>query len=395
MSGLIAAKVTQAVEILNEMDIDCWLTFVRETSAGGDPALQLIYGHDLTWQSTLIITRSGDNFAILGHFEAETARRSGAYQQVIAYHESIRPALLETLEKLQPKNIAVNFSRSDVHADGLSYGMYRLLLEYLHDSPWEKRLISAERIIAALRSRKIPAEIELIRGAIETTRLIYDSTFRFARPGTTERQVADYMHAWLDEYGVSAAWEYNGCPTVNSGPDSPVGHVSPGNIAIQPGHILHIDFGVKQDGFCSDIQRVAYYLRPGEITAPPDVQRGFQTIRSATQAAVDAMRPGVMGKDIDSIARNIVTAAGYLEYKYATGHHLGRTVHDGAGVLGPLWERYGDTPNYPLEAGHVYTVEPGLVVPGYGYIGLEEDVLVTETGCDYLGAPQTEIILIS
>ena len=82
-----------------------------------------------------------------------------------------------------------------MHADGLSYGMYQLLLEYLHDTPWEKRLVSAERIIASFRRRKIPAEIEPIRAAVDTTRLIYHSTFRFARPGATEIQVADYMHA--------------------------------------------------------------------------------------------------------------------------------------------------------------------------------------------------------
>jgi Xaa-Pro aminopeptidase len=106
------------------------------------------------------------------------------------------------------------------------------------------------------------------------------------------------------------------------------------------------------------------------------------------------MKPGVPGIEIDTIARNLVVERGYPEYKYGTGHHLGRTVHDGAGLLGPAWERYGETPFYPIEAGHVYTIEPGLMVPGYGYIGLEEDVLVTEDGAVFLTKPQTELILI-
>ena len=89
-----------------------------------------------------------------------------------------------------------------------------------------------------------------------------------------------------------------------------------------------------------------------------------------------------------------ITDAGYPEFLYATGHHLGRACHDGGGLLGPEWERYGDTPNRPLEAGHVYTVEPGLFVEGYGYMGLEEDVLVTDEGTVYLGAPQSELILL-
>lgn len=398
MGSIVLEKVEQAADILKEKGIDLWLTFVRETSGGGDPVLPLLYGHDLTWQSALILHQSGQRLAIVGAFEAEAARGTGAYNepqgQIIPYHQAISGELLQVLERLDPQTIAINYSTNDVQADGLSYGMYQLLRQYLQGTPYLERLVSAEAVIGALRGRKTPSEVERIRAAVKSTLEIYDETFRFVSPGMTEIEVGEFMQARMFERGLTPAWEAANCPAVNTGPDSPVGHVGPTGLAIERGHLLHIDFGVRQDEYCSDIQRTAYFLAEGETAPPPAVQHGFDTIAGAVRAAVAAMQPGKPGKEIDAAARSFVTTAGYPEYKYATGHHLGRLAHDGAGILGPEWERYGDTPNFALEAGHVYTVEPGLFLPGYGYIGLEEDVLVTETGAEFLGPPQEQLILI-
>ncbi|HEX9028445.1 MAG TPA: M24 family metallopeptidase, partial [Anaerolineales bacterium] len=298
MSTLVQEKVDQAVQILQEKNVDAWLTFVRETSAGGDPVLPLIYGHELTWQSALILTSQGERYALVGAFEAETARRTGAYPVVVPYHESVRRSLLHTLERIYPRKIAINYSENDVQADGLTYGMYQLLLEYFEDTPWEQRLVSAEEVIATLRSRKTPTETARIRAAIETTHQIFERTFTFLKAGQTERQVADFMHDQMKEFQVGPAWDYEECPIVNAGPQSPTGHVAPSDLAIQPGQILHIDFGVKQDEYCSDMQAVVYFLAPGESQPPEAVQRGFDTVVSAVQAAVAAMKPGVAGQAV-------------------------------------------------------------------------------------------------
>lgn len=393
MSTLLEEKVQQAIGILQEMDVDAWLTFVRETSANRDPILSLIYGMDLTWQSALILCKTGERIAIVGRFEAEAAHRTGLYNCVISYDQSIQPDLLTTLYRINPAQIAINYSSDDVHADGLSHGMYQLLCRYLDGTPFLSKLESAKKLHRAFRGRKIPREIERIRSAILTTNEIFNRTFDWLKIGLTEVQVSEFIHAQLDKFKVQPAWDYHNCPTVNTGPESLIGHIGPTNLMISPGHIVHFDFGVLQDEYCSDIQRVVYFLRPGEETPPDEVQNSFDTVHEAIQHAVSVMRPGVAGLEIDRIVRQVIVDAGYPEYLYATGHQIGRVVHDGAGILGPLWERYGDTPNYLLEAGQIYTVEPGINVPGFGYTGLEEDVLITNDGAEYLGAPQTKLIV--
>jgi len=394
MNPIVIEKTHQAINLLKENNVDLWLTFVRETSAGGDPILPLIYGEsNLTWQSALIYTQNGESLAIVGRFEMETARNIGAFSKVIPYDESIRPLLLAELERLNPKQIAINYSESDVLADGLSHGMYLNLLSLLEDTPFKDRLIPAEHLISSLRGRKSDLEIGRIRQAIATTEEIYAKAFANIQPGMSEIQVAEMMQAEVRQRGLGFAWPRGNNPAVNTGPDSPVGHNAPTEIIIERGHLLHFDFGVRENDYCSDIQRMVYFLKTGESQPPEPVRKAFDTEVRAIQVAFRAVRPGAIGMEIDRAARSVITAAGYPEYQYATGHQVGRLAHDGGAILGPAWDRYGQTPFLPLEVGQVFTLEPGLMVPGYGYIGLEEDIVVTADGAEFLSTPQTELIL--
>jgi Xaa-Pro aminopeptidase len=392
MATLVQEKTQQAVSILQEHNVDLWLTFVRETRAGGDPMLPIIVGAELTWQSALMVTRQGERIAIVGTMEVDTLEHTGAYDTVLGYDHSIRQVLQETLQRLNPARIAVNFSRNDPFADGLGSGLQEVLREYL--GAYAERLISAERIVMAVRGRKTAEEQRRIRLAIAAAEEIFAATYPFVGVGRSERQIAAHMHAETQRRGLDFAWDAPFCPAVNSGPDSPIGHAAPTDIQVQPGHLVHFDFGVMVEEYTSDLQRMLYVLRPGERQAPAEVQRGFDTIRAAIEAAVALIKPGVSGLAVDTAARQVVTAAGYPEFPHALGHQMGRSVHDGGGLLGPLWEKYGETPKLPLEVGQVFTVEPSLIVPGYGCMGLEEDVVVTANGCEFLGPPQTELIYV-
>ena len=385
-------KIEQVVGILAEQDVDAWLTFVRETAHNADPALGLILGIDVTWHSAFIVSSGGERAAIVGRYEVENVRRAGGWSDVIGYDQDIEPVLREVLARLGPRRIAVNWSESDSSADGLSHGMYLTLERYLAGTRYE--LVSADRVLAALRGRKTPSEIERLRAAVRVTEQVIDDVTATLRPGLSERDIAQRTHETMARLGVSPSWDAQYCPTVNCGPDSPVGHVMPGDLVAEPGHVVHLDLGVALDDYTSDMQRVWYLPRPGEQGVPPAVQRGFDAVRAAIEAAAEALRPGVAGWQVDKASRDSIVAAGYPEYMHAVGHGVGRTVHDGATLLGPRWERYGDAPLGIVEAGNVFTLELGVHVAEHGLVSLEEEVLVGDSGLEWLGAPQTEVIVV-
>jgi Xaa-Pro aminopeptidase len=385
---LIQEKVAQATQILHEFDVDVWLTFVRETTLQPDPALELIADVDVTWKSAFLICRDGAHVAIIGRFDRENVAQLGVYPQIIGYDEGIGDHLRAVLAEKAPRTIAINFSENDVAADGLSFGMYRSLQNILADTSFADRLISAEKVIAALRGRKSPAEVERVRTAVATTEVLFDEVEAFAKPGMSQRQIAEFVRGRIDEMGLGYAWPKPFNPIVTCGPHSAIGHAAAGNVLLEKGHTLHLDLGIKQNDYCSDIQRMWYVLDDGETAAPPDVQHAFDVVYGAIKAGETLLTPGTPGWQVDEAARDFIVDNGYPEYMHAFGHLLGRVAHDGATVLGPRWERYAGICELPVEVGNIFTLELHVVVPNRGIMSLEEDVLVTENGVEYLSNPQ-------
>lgn len=391
---LVKEKVNQAKALLKEFNIDCWITFVRESSLNGDPVLPYLITADVTWHSAFIITKAGQTAAFVGLYDQKTVEETSAYDQVSGYVEGIKDPFLAYLRKLNPKNIAINFSKDSEICDGLTHGMYLTLHELLDAINMSDRIISAERIISALRERKSQEEIENMRQAIRITEEIFSAVAGFIRAGKTEKEVAAYMKKEVEKRGLEAAWEPSSCPAVFTGPETAGAHYTPTERKIEKGHILNMDFGVKYNAYCSDMQRTFYILEGDQNEAPADVMKGFRTIVDAVESAKQALKPGCIGRDIDAVARGIITGDGYEGYPHALGHQVGRFAHDGTALLGPEWEKYAQKPFQKIEKNMVFTIEPRLTVPGRGVVTLEEMVLVTESGSEYLSNPQKELILI-
>ncbi|HUT78842.1 MAG TPA: Xaa-Pro peptidase family protein [Polyangia bacterium] len=391
---MIRAKIGQAAGILNELDIDLWMIFTRESSAVHDPCLDLVVGGNVTWHSAFLIGRGGERIAVLGSLDKAAHEILGHFPEIITYVQGISEPLRQVLDRLDPRRIAVNFSVNDEMADGLTHGQFLLLSEILKGTPYADRLVTSEDIVARLRSRKLEAELERIERACAETVDLFARMDRKLCTGLTEKQIAAIMVGIMEDKGLERAWDAEHCPAVFTGPESAGAHAGPTDRVMEPGHLMNVDFGMRFEGYCSDLQRTWYCLRPGETAPPPIVQKAFDGVRDAIRMAGEFLRPGVLGKDVDAVARGHITALGFDEYPHALGHQIGRQAHDGAGLLCPEWERYGQRPYALVEEGQCYTLEPRINVPGHGVATMEEIVVVTKDGVRYLSKPQTEIMLV-
>lgn len=391
---MISAKIKQAVCILNELDIDAWMIFTRESAGVHDPCIDLVVGGNVTWASAFILTKKGERIAVLGSLDKAAHEELGHYKEIMPYVQGITDPLVRILQRVDPRNIAVNYSLDDEMSDGLTHGQFLLLQNILRDTPFASRLMSSETIVARLRSRKTGPELALIERACAETVDLFTMLHERLRTGMTEKQIAAIMVEIMTTKGLTRAWDPEHCPAVFTGPDSAGAHAGPTDRVMEPGHLMNVDFGMRYGGYCSDLQRTWYCLKPGEAGPPSIVLKAFDAVRDAIHKAGAFMKPGVKGVEVDTIARGHITALGFDEFPHALGHQIGRAAHDGAGLLCPRWERYGTKPDAILEKGQCYTLEPRIYVEGFGVATIEEIVVVTEDGVRYLSEPQTEIMLV-
>ena len=392
---IVKEKHVKLQALMNQHAIDCYLIFVRETAANPDPILRLLVGGDVVWESAFIFsldkTRTFSTVAIVGNFDADAEKEKGIWDSVIAYKEGISQYLKEIINSINPTKIALNFSLDEVMADGLSHGMYLKLASILPDRV--NSFISAERLVQDVRSKKTQTEIALITQACTITEQINAKISLMLHPDMSELDIQKLFYTEMDHLGVKEAWQRNACPAIDAGPDKNMGHIGPTIFKTKHGHTLHNDFGVQVSGYCSDLQRMWYFGKESEI--PEELKHAFETVKGAIRKVAVFIRPGVTGTSVDAVAREYLIAQGYQEFDHALGHQVGTKAHDGGVLLGPMWERYGETPKGVVAEDNVFTLELYVTTQQYGQVSLEEMIIITKTGARFLIPPQEKFLCIS
>ena len=293
----------------------------------------------------------------------EQAENEIDISDIITHPEDI----FSVLPKLQLKGTM------GVEADHLSAGDLDKLQRTLTECSFQLTY----KVLDVIASVKDPEEIEHIRQAIAISEKAFNEVLDLVNEGVTERDLALELTYRQMKYGAEKdAFDL----IIASGPRGALPHAYATDKRIQPGELIVVDWGCRKNGYPSDITRM---ITIGAVT---DRQRAvFQIVRDAQQQALDAVTEGVDVAELDRIARDHITKEGFgAEFGHPLGHGLGLDVHS--------FPRVAQSLSYKLPANTVVTIEPGIYIPGWGGIRLEEDVLVTPDGAEILTTLPREII---
>jgi Xaa-Pro aminopeptidase len=240
-------------------------------------------------------------------------------------------------------------------------------------------LVAADEQLSALRLRKDADERDAIARACALTDACLAHLLTFVRPGITERRVARELTTWFEEHDAEAlAFE----PLVLAGARAAMPHGHATDARVAAGEPLLIDFGCQVDGYRSDMTRTVW------IGSEPDAEarRRYEAVREAQQLAFEAAAPGIIGADLDGVARSHLAEAGLADaFLHGLGHGIGLETHEA-----PILREF----RQPLEAGMVITLEPGVYFPGELGVRIEDTVLVTDAGARRLTDAPRELLVV-
>ncbi len=277
-------------------------------------------------------------------------------------------------------------ARVGVESGHLSVGRFRWLEARLNRASGACTLVPVDRVVESVRIVKDAGEIEVFRTAATRLDEVVHDVLASVRSGETEADLAAEVDCLLRRRGFERpAFD----TIVASGPQAALPHARPGSRRLTSGDLVILDFGGVLDGYCVDVSRTMVIGDAGD-----EARDWHAAVADAQEAALAVVAPGVLASDVDAAARAVLEARGLgAQFVHATGHGLGLEIHEEPRV-GPIRSGTGTpamTRDERLVSGMVITIEPGVYVPGRGGVRLEDDVLVTDSGCVVLTQAPREL----
>lgn len=305
-----------------------------------------------------------DPFLICPQMEASDARNSGWSLDIVGYSDIDNPWELMAKQISKRSN---GLQKIAVEKQHLTLERYEELTNRFPQAAF----IAAEQKLNQLRLIKDEKELASLRKAAEYADLAVKAGSEAIQEGKTELEILAEIEYEMKRQGIS---EMSFSTMVLTGKNAASPHGTPGHTKVQRGDLVLFDLGVVYEGYCSDITRTIAF---GSLS--DQQQEIYDTVLKAQQAAIDAVKPGALAKDIDLAARRIIDEAGYGQFfPHRLGHGLGISVHEYPSIT--------ETSELRLEEGMVFTIEPGIYVPGVAGVRIEDDIYVAADGPELLTA---------
>lgn len=354
MIEVINERLSKTKKLMAEKQIDGFLVLIEENRR----YLSGFTGEDHQFDESagaLLITADTQILLTDSRFELQAQQEAPCFQAVI-YRNSLAKELPALTARFHIQRLGFESVRVSVH-------QHANFLKELDGKPIE--LIPCETLVESLRQVKSGDEIKRTRKALALAEDVFRQVVKTMKPGMSEKSVA-----WAMEMGMRRAGADGlSFPViVAAGPNSALPHAIPSEREIQTGEPILFDWGAKLNGYCSDTTRTV-------IIGPPDetFRKVHHTVLEAQQKAIEAIKAGVSSKTVDAMARDYISQNGYEgKFGHGLGHGTGLAVHE-APRLSPLRDTM-------LESGMIVTVEPGIYLPGWGGVRIENQVVVEPEG---------------
>jgi Xaa-Pro aminopeptidase len=314
-----------------------------------------------------VVTASGAWFLTDSRYRVQCVQEVRGFKRIISSRD-----LFETIVS---DKLLAGCRRVAFESESVTYAQYVRFRGLLRRAI----LVPSRNIVESLTIAKEPCELEAIRRAVAISDRVFADLLGLVKPGVTERELSAEISYRHRRHGAEGdAFE----PIVASGVRGALPHARASAKRIRTGEFVTLDFGCTVQGYCSDLTRT---VALGRIAA--EQRRVYATVLAAQREALDAARSGMKARDLDAIARARIAAAGFGKYfTHSLGHGLGLRIHERP--------RISSLSSEQLQVGSVVTIEPGIYIPGHCGVRIEDDIVLTSSGCTVLtGAPKELLTL--